>query len=355
MDTIAADGISLTFRRESGIIDDLVIDCAGAKALHPLHKAPWVRNGETLPKEVAPVESRLAGDFFCAPFGRTSPDIPIHGWSANGTWENSGTERAADGSITATYELHEKVEGASLTKHLTLCPGHPVVYQRHVFSGGTGSIPVAHHAMIHVPGGARLSFSRKASGFTIKSALEPNPERGRSVLAYPQHFASLTKVKRADGGFSDASLYPFDKGHEDLIIMSEAPGTKLGWSAAVAQTEGFVYFALKDASLLPHTVLWMSNGGRTYTPWSSRHHAVIGIEEASLDHRLIDDPKDGDKGFALGTGRTTAVRYALGAIPAPKGWTMVRDITLSPDKITLSDVSGDTRDVPFLGRHFESA
>ena len=355
MDTIGTDGITLTFRPESGIIDDLVIDCAGAKALRPLHKAPWVRNGETLPKEVAPVETRLAGDFFCAPFGKTSPDIPIHGWAANGTWEKSGTERTANGGVTQTYALREKVEGASLTKHLTLSPGHPVVYQRHVFTGGAGNIPVAHHAMIHVPGGARLSFSRKASGFTIKSALETNPARGRSVLLYPQRFSSLTKVKRADGGESDVSLYPFDKGHEDLVIMNEAPGAKLGWSAAVAPREGFVFFALKDAAILPHTVLWMSNGGRNYTPWNSRHHAVIGIEEASLDHRLIDDPQDGDKGFALGKDRTTSVRYALGAIPAPEGWTMIRDIALAPDKITLTDASGDKREVPFLGRHFEGA
>lgn len=353
MDIISTDGISFTFRPESGIIDDLVISCEGAKDLRPLHRAPWVRSGENLPKEVALVESRLAGDFFCAPFGRTSPDIPIHGWAANGTWEKAGTDRAANGGITATYALREKVEGASLTKHLTLCPGHPAVYQRHVFESGAGTIPVAHHAMIHVPGGARLSFSSKVSGFTPTKALEPDPQRGRSVLLYPQHFSSLTKVRRADGGVSDASLYPFDQSHEDLIIMSETPGSRIGWSAALARADGFLFFALKDAAILPHTVLWMSNGGRSYAPWKSRHRAVIGIEEASLDHRLIENPQDRVAGVVLGAGKTTTVRYALGAIPVPEGWTNVRDIALAADKITLTDASGDQREVPFLGRHFE--
>ncbi len=279
MDTISTDGISLTFRAESGIIDDLVIACEGAQALRPLHRAPWLVSGESLPDEVAPVERRLAGDFFCAPFGKTNPDVPIHGWAANGTWEKVGTEHATTGAVTATYKLRESVDGADLIKHLILHPNHPIVYQRHVFEGGTGKIPVAHHAMIRVPGGARLSFSSKASYFTPINPLETDPKRGRSVLLYPQHFSSLAEVKRADGGSSDASLYPFDTGHEDLIIMTETPGTKLGWSAALAPAEGFLFFAVKDAILLPHTVLWMSNGGRSYTPWNSRHRAVIGIEE----------------------------------------------------------------------------
>ncbi|MGE0240706.1 MAG: hypothetical protein AB7F09_28430 [Parvibaculaceae bacterium] len=352
MDIISTDGISLSFRRASGIIDDLVIDCAGARELRPLHRAPWVRAGESLPDTVAPVESRLAGDFFCAPFGKTSPDIPIHGWAANGTWDEAGIARNESGAVTATYVLREAVEGARLTKHLTLCSGHPVVYQRHDFTGGDGRIPVAHHAMLHVPGGARLSFSPKAAGFTPKAPLETDPKRGRSVLLYPQRFAALAEVRRADGGLSDARLYPFDRDHEDLIIMSEAPGARLAWSAALAKAQGFLFFAVKDAAVLPHTVLWLSNGGRSYTPWNGRHHAVIGIEEASLDHRLIDDPRDGAAGLALGRDRTATVRYALGAIPVPENWTEVRDIGFGPDAITLVDASGDTRRVPFLAAHF---
>ena len=49
------------------------------------------------------------------------------------------------------------------------------------------------------------------------------------------------------------------------------------WRAA----DGFVFFAVKDAQILGQTALWMSNGGRYYAPWSSRHLAVLGIEEAT--------------------------------------------------------------------------
>ena len=105
MDRIAADGITLAFNPDGGVIDDLVIEPAGGTPLRPLHKAPWVRDGEALPDHVAPVERRLAGDFFCAPFGGGSAEVPIHGWAANGTWESQGANTAAGGTVTATYRL----------------------------------------------------------------------------------------------------------------------------------------------------------------------------------------------------------------------------------------------------------
>jgi hypothetical protein len=203
-----------------------------------------------------------------------------------------------------------------------------------------------------VPGGARLSFSEKQSLWTPAKPLEADASSGRSVLLYPQRFSSLKSVRRVDGATADASIYPFDQGHEDLIIMREAAGTAIGWSAALARLEGFLFFALKDASVLPHTVLWLSNGGRIYPPWNGRHRAVVGIEEASLDHRMTISPVDDPTGLRLDGGKTTTLRYALGAIPAPEHWTAVSDIELGNGNIKISDVHGDARVVPFLAGFF---
>jgi hypothetical protein len=353
MDTIKAEGITLSFRPEGGVIDGLVI-ATETGDLRPLHRAPWLDGGEVLPDHVAPVERRLAGDFFCAPFGDAGPDVPIHGWPANGTWESAGTAARTGGTMTARYRLRETVEGARLTKEIALRDGHPVVYQTHVFEGGAGKIPVAHHAMLHVPGGARLSFSPKSAGRTPSGAPEPDPARGRSILAYPQRFASLAAVRRADGGVADARLYPFDDGHEDLVALSEMPGTAIGWTAALAASDGFLFFAVKDARALPHTVLWMSNGGRSYSPWNSRHRPVIGMEEAVVGFHLAGggDTDGLPTGLTLGDGKTTAIRYAFGAIAAPQGWTEVGDIQIAADTITLTDVGGDARVLPFDGGHF---
>lgn len=354
MDKISANGISLAFNREGGMIDSLVITTGGGE-LRPLHRAPWLDSGETLPDHVSPVEQRLAGDFFCAPFGRTSPDLPIHGWAANGTWKRTDQTGEASGKVTASYRLHQTVEGAQLAKHITLCADHPIVYQSHVFEGGSGTIPIAHHAMVHVPGGARLSFSPKATGRTPASAPETDPARGRSILEYPQVFQTLKATRRADGSSVDAGFYPFAESHEDIVVLSEQPGVELGWSAALARRDGFLFFAVKDARRLPQTVLWMSNGGRDYSPWNSRHKAVVGIEEAAVGFHLAGvegGTSDPITGLSLGAGKTTAIRYAFGAIPVPDHWTEVGDIKVASGSITLTDVGGDTRSLPFLSEHF---
>ncbi|MGD9916265.1 MAG: hypothetical protein AB7S80_19495 [Rhizobiaceae bacterium] len=350
MQRLATQGLSLDFDPECGIIDNVAIEADG-KTLRPLHRAPWVVGGETLGDEVAPVERKLAGDFFCAPFARAEGDAPIHGWSANGSWEPAGSEAAGDGAVTTRYRLRQSIQGAALEKRITLVPGHPVIYQSHVFEGGTGRLPVAHHAMVHVPGGARLSFSSKELGRTTLQPLETDPARGRSILAYPQEFASLAKVQRADGGNVDARNYPFDRGHEDLIVLSEQPGNRLGWSAALAARDGFLFFAVKDAVLLPQTVLWMSNGGRSYAPWNGRHTAVLGLEEGAVGIHLKDGEKPGTP-VDLELGARTEIRSAFGAIPVPAGWTEVADIRVADHALTLMDAAGGEREVAFRGAHF---
>jgi hypothetical protein len=344
MDIIAADGIAVAFDPTGGVIDDVIITCERGAQLRPLHKAPWTSDRDALPQSIPLIEQKLAGDFFCAPFAVSRPDVPLHGWTANGDWQRVNCTKP--GASVGLYNLRQQVEGARVTKEIKLRPGHPVVYQTHTLFGGTGHIPVAHHAMLHVPGGARLSFSEKSSGRTGLSAPETDPDKGRSILAYPQGFASLTSVRRSDGTFTDATFYPFSENHEDVVVLTEKPGAPIGWSAAVAARDGFVFFGVKDAFMLPQTVLWMSDGGRYYEPWRGRHTAVIGIEEAAVGFHLPENAFL-PTGVDLAPGRTATLRYAFGAMPVPDGWTRVADITVSQGHITLTDASGDSRALPF--------
>jgi hypothetical protein len=351
MDHISAEGISVRFDPNGGVIDDVEISFGGV-TLHPMHRAPWVVSGEALPDHVAPVERKLAGDFFCAPFGRSAPDVPIHGPAANGIWREVSKITAADGSVSFRYELSDSILGARLVKEITLRPGQPIVYQRHVFDGGAGHIPVAHHAMVRVPGGAALSFSPKAFGRTTNSPLEPDPTRGRSLLKYPQRIEMLSQVELADGGMADATHYPFAARHEDFIALVEEEGARLGWSAALAPKDGFLFFAVKDAAALPETLLWMSNGGRDYAPWSGRHTCVLGIEEAATSFHVNGERAGGhdDKratGVELRGDAKTVIRFAFGAIPAPEGWMHIADIELGSGEIILIEVSGAARRIKF--------
>ena len=354
MDTLTAKGVTVRFNPEGGCIDELALEFEHGALIRPLHRAPWVDSGEALPENLAPVERNLAGDFFCAPFSNRGPETPIHGWAANGRWERLSQKRGDDGSLATSYQLTRSIHGAALTKKITLRPDHPVIYQRHQFTGGEGHIPIAHHAMVHVPGGAALSFSPKAHGVTPNAALEADPARGRSLLLYPQHFESLSEIRLADGGVADASSYPFAGGHEDFLAMVESGDRTIAWSAALAAKDGFLFFAVKDARALPETLLWMSNGGRSYAPWLGRHTCVLGIEEAATHLHVngeINGPpgKDQATGTLLWPAKVQGVRYALGAIPAPEGWTRIADITVSDHSLTLTDASGGLREVPFDG------
>lgn len=358
MDRLCVDGITVDFNPSGGVIADLAVE-RGFKVLRPLHRAPWVGDGETLPENLALVEKQLAGDFFCAPFG-ARPGGPIHGWTANGHWQRIAADDTAKGQSTARYRLEQSVQGATVEKTLSLRAGHPFLYQRHDFTGGSGHMPIAHHAMVHVPGGARLSFSRKAFGVTPQEPLETDPARGRSILAYPRRFETLEALELAEGGVVNARRYPFAERHEDMVVLAGHPGDMIGWSAALAPQDGFLFFAIKDARRLPETMLWMSNGGRDYPPWSGRHTGVLGIEEAATAchetgrfdstgaasrHRLAT-------GLTLAPGRATSIAYGFGAIPAPPGWTEVADIRATTDALTLSDVAGGKVTLPFNGGHF---
>ena len=362
MEQLAADGIAVTFNPQGGMLDRVVIT-SGGRTIAPLHRAPWLDTPDDVPADAAPHLKGLAGDFFCAPFGKADVEpAPAHGWAANGVWSLRESRTAADGGLTAAFDLDHTILGATLAKEIILRPGHPVVYQRHVFKGGRGAVPVAHHAMIHVPGGARLSFSKKDFGATPATPQESDPARGRSILAHPQRFVGLSALKLADGRTVDARTYPFASDHEDFLTLFDPPEVAIGWSAALAKADGFLFFAVKDARMLPQTSLWMSNGGRSYAPWLSRHRAVLGIEESCTHfgdgHRLSAAPNDLTRAgyrtaVTLSPEKPTVVRYALGAIPADLSWTEVADIAVGAGRLTITDVSGASETVPFHSAFFD--
>ena len=178
------------------------------------------------------------------------------------------------------------------------------------------------------------------------------------MFAYPQRFRSLSRIRTAAGKEVDARDYPFDQGHEDIVVLAEA-GSRIGWSAALAREDGFLFFALKDARRLPETVLCMSNGGRHYAPWLGRHSCVLGIEEVATschaNGRFESTAEVSEEGLATGLvlgGDDLDIAYGFGAIPAPPGWTEIADIQPSRALLVLRDIGGDTITLPFDGTHF---
>ena len=359
LDHIASGSVAFDFNRSGGNIENFAVTSEGGTVIRPLHTAPWASEAATLSDDIDLVERQLSGDFFCAPFGVNQVG-PIHGPTANRLWQPAGRVDSVDGAARHTYLLEDRVLGAAVTKTMTVRPGHPMLYQSHRFEGGSGHLPVAHHAMIRVPGGAQLSFSKKQFGITPKAPPESDPRRGFSMLAYPQRFERLDAVWTAADQSVDASFYPFSKRHEDIVVMAEAKGQEIGWSAALADQDGFLFFAVKDAAALPETLLWMSNGGRNYAPWFGRHTCVLGIEEAATACHAsgaftssdTKSPSGLVQGLVLKDSTIREIRYGFGAIPAPPHWREIADIRVTVSDLTLVDVSGAEITLPFDGRHF---
>jgi hypothetical protein len=349
MKTLTASGLSLNFDPVGGFIRDLVVTDEG-REVAPLHVAPWLVSGETLDPDTPVHLARLAGDFFCAPFAAAEGGSPMHGWPANGNWivEDASPFRAV---------LENPVSGARVVKELTIRDDHPFVYQRHVFEGGSGPMPVANHAMLSLPRGGILRFSSKRWFESSANPQETDPARGRSGLAYPARSTDPHAFPAMAGGTVDLTHYPWFQGTEDFAVGVEAPGHTLGWTAVTRPAEGDLYLSLRLAQRLPMTMLWHSNAGRHYAPWSGRHTGVLGVEEGAALHMLGLGSKESpdpltaagqDPFLTLSPNRTVDVRHVIGAIAWPSG-EGVADVTIDGDHLTVRGEGGALRHLPFLG------
>ncbi len=320
----------------------------------PLHVAPWRDEAEVQDDpEVALVDKRLAGDFFCMPFGRDDVHggprpAPIHGPTANDPWD-----LVAQDVGLARLALRTGVLGAHVTKEVRLVG--PCLLQTHTVDGGSGKVSFAHHPMARMAEGGRLSFSAKRAALTDPVA----QHEGANLWKLNQLRGDLNLETEA-GGPSTPQVYPAGKPVEDFCTLVEARDRRLGWTCLMRNAEDDMLIVLKDAGVMPVTMLWISNGARDFAPWNGRHTGVIGIEDgcamggeglrASIaGNRLtaMDVPT------CLTLGPRHVIRHAMVSLPRPPGWSEVSDITLHDGKLHLREAGGGTLAIPFPEGHFD--
>jgi hypothetical protein len=202
-------------------------------------------------------------------------------------------------------------------------------------------------------GGGKLAFSPKRIAATPDDALEPDPARGRYVLAYPARSADLARFPGIDGGDVDLTDYRMDRRHEDFVTLVEADHPGPGWTAVARKDEADLVLVLKNPAELPVTMLWLSNGGRDYAPWSGRHRGVLGIEDgrtaighsASLGDNWLK--REGvATAFELAEGRTTSFRQIIGAVPHSGGQAPAA-IVVRDGQLQITAQGGASRNVSF--------
>ncbi|GAB4181784.1 MAG: hypothetical protein Fur0032_22920 [Terrimicrobiaceae bacterium] len=344
--SLHSDCVSLAVTRDGGHLAPVEF-AAGNRVISPLHIAPWA--GERDIRGTLPLLRVLRGDFFCMPFGGNArkwrkEQHPAHGETANSRWAFRSQSGDANWQHIHLH-LDTSIRKTGVDKILSLRRGDLAIYSRHLITGGRGPMPVGHHVMLSLAGHeALISLAPFSRGQVYPGEFENPALGGYSSLKPGAMFRTLEKVPLAAGGYADLSRYPAREGFEDLVMVTTKPA-RIGWSAVTVVDEGYVWFSLKDPSVLASTVLWHSNGGRHYAPWNGRHRGVIGIEEVtSFFHEGLAESAAPNALTAAGypsalqldPARPLEVNTIMGVVPVPKGFGRVTSIKETPGGIRIS-------------------
>lgn len=318
----------------------------------PYSLSPWTPTqiDQSLPNLL----TYLRGDFLCLPFGGQEKGPP-HGDVANADWTLS--------EQTPTRLSLRQVgadTGATVTKTLSLEPGHHAVYAEHRIENLEGVWNYGNHPVLDLSGvpagGARIATSPFRLG-SVYAGEFSDPAAGESGALRPHaRFSDLTAVPTKSGNDTDLTRYPARPGHDDLIMLVNAPATAeqpFAWTAVTFP--GFVWFQLKDVADFPATLFWLSNGGRPGHPWEKRHLGRLGLEEVCSHFCDGVDVARQDRLAAEGVPtarrfhRDQPVRLAIiqGAAAVGQSFGQVRSITpAGPAAVRIVGENGQTLEVP---------
>jgi hypothetical protein len=338
-----------------GHLAPVTFDRKGRK-LQPYSVAPWAE--EWTDPALPPILKALRGDFFCLPFGGNDTPFgkerhPVHGETANARWQFRSLETVA-GRTCLHLSLTTKVRPGRVDKRVWLLNGQNTVYSQHVVSGMSGPMNPGHHAMLKfpdAPGSGWIATSPFVYAQVFPGAFELPEKRGYCLLKPGAEFKSLEKVPTIAGETADLTRFPGRRGFEDLVMLVSDAGVPFAWTAVTFPKERYVWFALKDPRVLRETVFWLSNGGRHYPPWNSRHVNVMGLEEVTsyfhfgLAQSAHKNPIS-QKGFptclTLSSKKPLVVPYIMGVAAIPPAFDRVASIRAARGKqaILLQSASG---------------
>lgn len=341
--------------RLGGMMAPVTFFADSSAPIEPYYVAPWADAGA--PPDTIPLLAALRGDFFSAPFGdNTAPhegvQHPPHGEICAADWSFDSVNES---SSCAALRMHFDFKGipGRLVKELAVREGESVVYSRHTFEGVGTSMPMGHHATLYVPdagGQGYLSFSPFNAAWTYLEPVETPVTGGQSCLRPAARVDDLRACPLAAGGTTDLTRYPARRGFEDIVLLHSREDLPFAWSALSVPQLGYVWFALKDPRVLVSTMVWMSNGGRTRSPWSGRNFNTLGIEDItghfhqgivpSLQKNFLNE--QGVRTIVeLDASKPLRIRYIQGVVRVQPDFKGVFAIeALGDDRIRISDDAG---------------
>jgi hypothetical protein len=380
---ITTPAIDASITVQGGMMAPVGFTLPGGKVVQPYYVSPWQDENRLPGLASTPIQAiepavlvPLRGDFFCLPFGGGNKvgdeDHKPHGESSWKRWsfescsaaeagEGPGAMESSGGRVGEASRAGDRASGSAPATRLvlgmdysackgsiqkTLFIGHDQTYigTEHILSGFSGAYPLGHHATLEGcterDGIWELFFPPFDLGLTDPDNSLPCKGGEYYALAEGVEFHDFSKVptrwKNPDS--ADLSRFPARRGFMDIAAIYRKPRAsvnggdgstwlgRVGWTAAVNREEGYLWYSIKDQSLLPATVFWMENQGRHGSPWSGRN-SCIGIEEtctfmaAGRTRSIVSNPVNRHgipSAVQLSPDKPLRVRTIQGVLPVPR-------------------------------------
>lgn len=358
---LSSDVVELAVTQDGGHMAPVVFHRRSARAVQPYYISPW-QEENIEPEE--PVLRMLRGDFFCCPFGGGSrgrrEHHAVHGEPAYARWRAVAMMTNSRGAA-MTLELETHVRPGRIRKHIVLRQGENVVYTQHDLEGYRGAMPLGHHATLAPPSVGRLRISTSPIRFGETSPRRAGVYGAQEyyALAPGRRFAKLRRVPTVwkHAPWTDLSEFPAREGFVDIaaVVSRVRPG-KPAWTCAVAPEAGYCWYAFRDPTVLPATVMWMENRGRHAAPWNGRN-VCIGLEDVcsyfaqGLEASVASNPWNAQgipTAMRLSPRRRTRIKYVQGVIQVPRGFESVADIRFEPGMAIFISEKGQEISAPVV-------
>lgn len=287
--TKLGDGRSLVWQHGVVSIEDLggmvgptLFVLPDGRQVAPFQVAPWAdAPGDDLPG----ILKRLRGEWPCVPFGSDADRAPADGWprsraagtvdafphgfGSNHAWR---FEAAAPGSISLAIDYPETHPIRGLRRTVTPDPnGAALDFTLEIDVRADCTLPLGLHPSFRLPqqaGAMRIEVGSAVSGITFPGPVDDSSIFAQGALLSPWHDVPL-----AGGGRLDARAVPLPQATEELVQLLDMPGHASLWNSA----EGYRVKLSWNPEHYPSALLWFSNRGRSFAPWSGRHLA-LGFE-----------------------------------------------------------------------------
>lgn len=315
------------------------------KEICPYWVAPWWN--DRLYDDGSTISSTLRGNFFC--MERKGLGGYEHGRCANSPWALAGVEE--DGEKKTMTLRFTDPDGGEIDKHLEIRESDPAVYETEILKGFSGEFSYNTHPCLKVP---KECFAASLDGNwsewqTATGKLLDTESGTYSRLPGMTAIRDWKHVTTVYGEETDLSRHPQKKGTIDLMIAKTDAVNGLGYAVFANPEEGYLYYQLKDARILPETMFWLFNGGRHFAPWNGTTDGCLGVEEMS-DRIVIfeeDFPENPDRYMIpVKPDQEIAVRQVYGAVALPEGKRYIKESALTEQGISVQFDDGVQIQIP---------